>query len=309
MIAIDPDLLRSFLAIVDAGSYGAAAKRVNKTQSTVSAQIRRLEDTLGIVLFDKVGRRNLLSPDGWRLLQYAKSIVRLNEETVNAFRKGDSTGAIKIGMCDDYAQAFLMPMLTRFARRYPQVEVEVFTADTRSLRERTDLDSFHVIIASGNAGVDGLETLRRDRLYWIGSEEHPVHLEPRVPLALWSEGCAWRGMGLAALAQADRPYRIVHTTSNASLLRAVVREGMAVTVGPKWYLAPGLTLLEDMNRTLPLGEDTVGLKVLADTTSEPLAVFLDYLRAGFRNDMPTPVPGLGDQADEDRPAMPIRRRA
>ena len=293
MIAIDPDFLRSFLAISDTGSYGAAARRVNKTQSTVSAQMKRLEDALGVVLFEKAGRRNLLSPDGLRLLQYAKSIVRLNEETVNAFRQGEAVGAIKIGMCDDYAQAFLMPVLTRFARRYPQVEVEVFTTDTRSLRERTDLDSFHVIVASGNAGVDGLETLRRDRLYWIGSEEHNVHLEARMPLALWSEGCAWRGMGLATLAQADRPYRIVHTTSNAALLRAVVREGMAVTMGPKWYLAPGLTLLYDMNRTLPLGEDTVGLKVLAGEISEPLAVFLDYLRAGFRNDQPVPVPGFG----------------
>ena len=296
MIAIDPDFLRSFLAISDTGSYGAAARRVNKTQSTVSAQMKRLEDVLGVVLFEKAGRRNLLSPDGLRLLQYAKSIVRLNEETVNAFRQGEAVGAIKIGMCDDYAQAFLMPVLTRFARRYPQVEIEVFTTDTRSLRERTDLDSFHVIIASGGAGLDGLETLRRDRLYWIGAADHSVHLEPRLPLALWSEGCAWRGMGLAALAQADRPYRIVHTTSNAALLRAVVREGLAVTMGPKWYLAPGLALLDDMNRTLPLGEDTVGLKVLAGEVSEPLAVFLDYLRAGFRNDTPAMVPGLGDQS-------------
>lgn len=284
MIAIDPDFLRSFLAISDTGSYGAAAKRVNKTQSTVSAQMKRLEDTLGVALFEKAGRRNLLSPEGLRLLQYAKSIVRLNEETVNAFRQGEATGAIKIGMCDDYAQAFLIPVLTRFARRYPLVEVEVLTADTRSLHERVDLDSFHAIIASGNSGLDGLETLRRDRLYWIGAEDHRVHLEPRMPLALWSEGCAWRGMGLAALAQADRAYRIVHTTSNAVLLRAVVREGLAVTIGPKWYLAPGLTLLDDMNRTLPLGEDTVGIKVLAGEIPEPLAVFLDYVRAGFRNE-------------------------
>ena len=101
MIAIDPDFLRSFLAISDTGSYGAAAKRVNKTQSTVSAQMKRLEETLGVALFEKAGRRNLLSPEGLRLLQYAKSIVRLNEETVNPFRQVEATGAIKIGLSDD----------------------------------------------------------------------------------------------------------------------------------------------------------------------------------------------------------------
>lgn len=286
MLAIDPDFLRSFLAISDTGSYGAAARRVNKTQSTISAQMKRLEDTLGVVLFEKAGRRNLLSPEGLRLLQYAKSIVRLNEETVNAFRQGDATGTIKIGMCDDYAQAFLMPALTRFAHRYPLVEVEVLTTDTRSLRERADLDSFHAIIGSGNSGLEGLELLRRDRLYWIGSDDHRVHTETRMPLALWSEGCSWRDMALAALAEGDRAYRVVHTTSNAALLRAVVREGLAITIGPKWYLAPGLTLLDDMNRTFPLAEDSVGVKVLAGEMTEPLAVFLDYLRAGFRNPVP-----------------------
>lgn len=282
MLSLDPDFLRSFLAIADTGSYGAAALRVNKTQSTVSAQMKRLEETLGVPLFEKAGRRNLLSPEGLRLLQYAKSIVRLNEETMSAFRPGEASGAIKIGMCDDYAQAFLIPVLSRFARRYPMVEVEVLTADTRSLRERSDIDSFHAIVGSGSSGLEGMEILRRDHMYWIGSTEHHAHLETRVPLALWSEGCSWRGMALAALAQADKPYRIVHTTSNAVLLRAVVREGLAVTVGPKWYLAPGLTVLDDMNRTWPLGEESVGLKVLAREITEPLAVFLDYVRAGFR---------------------------
>ena len=292
MLSLDPDFLRSFLAIAETGSYGAAALRVNKTQSTVSAQMKRLEETLGVPLFEKAGRRNLLSPEGLRLLQYAKSIVRLNEETLSAFRQREATGAIKIGMCDDYAQAFLMPVLSRFARRYPMVEVEVLTADTRSLRDRPDIDSFHAIVGSGNSGLEGLEVLRRDRLYWIGSAEHRVHLERRVPLALWSEGCSWRGMALAALAQADKPWRVVHTTSNAALLRAVVREGMGVTVGPKWYLAPGLDLLEDMNRAWPLGEESVGLKVLAGEVSAPLAVFLDHVRAGFRQQ--GPATGAGE---------------
>lgn len=284
MIAIDPDFLRSFLAISDTGSYGAAARRVNKTQSTVSAQMKRLEEALGVALFEKAGRRNLLSPEGFRLLHYARSIVRLNEETVNAFRHIEATGAIKIGMSDDYAQAFLTPVLKRFTRRYPQVEVEVLTADTRELRERADLNSFHAIVVSANSHLEGLEILRRDRLYWIGGENHHVHLEPRLPLALWSEGCNWRAMGLAALAHTSKAYRIVHTTSNAPLLRSVVREGLAVTIGPKWYLGAGLVLLEDMNRTWPPGEDSVGLKVLADEISEPLEVFLDYLRSCFRNE-------------------------
>ena len=71
-----------------------------------------------------------------------------------------------------------MPVLKRFTRRYPLVEVEVLTADGRSLRQRTDVDSFQAMIVSGNSGLEGLEILRRDRLHWIGSVEHQAHIEP-----------------------------------------------------------------------------------------------------------------------------------
>lgn len=288
MIALDPDFLRSFLAISDTGSYGAAALRVNKTQSTVSAQIKRLEEMLGVSLFEKAGRRNLLTAEGLRLREYAKSIVRLNEETVNAFRQTPPSGTIRIAMCDDYAQAFLVPALTRFTGQFPDVEVEVLTADTRSLRERPDFDSFDLVVVSSNSGMEGIEVLRTDKLHWIGGKDHMAHLEHRLPLALWSEGCTWRGMGLAALARSDRPYRIVHTTSNAPLLRAVVSQGLAVTIGPKWYLAPGLTVLDDLDRVCPLGDDGLGLKVLSNPASPPLAAFVDHLRVCFSRD-PRPV--------------------
>lgn len=284
MLALDPDFLRSFLAISDTGSYGAAAERVNKTQSTVSAQMKRLEESLGVALFEKAGRRNFLTPEGRRLLEYAKSIVRLNEETVNAFKAPSLRGPIKVCMSDDYAQAFLPPVLTKFAKNYPHVEVEIVTDDSAGLRARADLETFDAALVSCNSPFAGLETIRTDRLHWIGSDEHDVHLEPRLPLALWSDGCSWRAKTLAALAQADRPYRIVHTTSNAPLLRTVVKSGLGVTMGPKWYLAPGLRILSELDRACPLGEDGLGIKVFNDTSSEPLEAFLDYVRTYFRGD-------------------------
>lgn len=281
MHALDTDFLRSFLAISDTGSFGAAAQKMNKTQSTISAQMKRLEETLGVPLFAKEGRRNLLTPEGLRLLEYARSIVRLNEETLNAFRAPRLGGSIKLGICDDYGQTFLLPALARFARRYPQIEVEVVTADSPTLRRRAVVDSFDAIIVSTKSGVEGLELLRLDQLYWIGAEDHTTHLEPRLPLAMWSEGCRWRSMALAALAEAGRPYRVMHTTSNASLLRAVVREGLAVTVGPKWYLEKGLVLLSEMNRSCPLGEDGLGIKIMNPDMDEPISTFLDYVRTFF----------------------------
>ncbi|MBU1335956.1 MAG: LysR family transcriptional regulator [Alphaproteobacteria bacterium] len=283
MTVLDPDFLRSFLAIADTGSYGTAATRVHKTQSTVSAQMKRLEELLDVALFERVGRRNLLTPEGNRLLHYARSIVRLNDETFGAFRPKQSRETIKLGMSDDYAQAFLLPALARFSQRYPQVEVEVLTTDSRSLRQEDETGGFDAIVASCSSGLGELEVLRTDRLHWIGRVGTSLHAEETIPLALWADGCAWREVGLAALAGSERAYRVMHTTSNAPLLRAVVAEGMAVTVGPDWYLAPGLTVLAEMDRCCPLGEDSVGMRVLNPVISESLSIFLDYLRICFRS--------------------------
>jgi hypothetical protein len=68
MQALDPDFLRTFIAITETGTYEAAGLKVNKTQSAVSAQVKRLEEILGATLFEKSGRRNVLTASGRRLV-------------------------------------------------------------------------------------------------------------------------------------------------------------------------------------------------------------------------------------------------
>lgn len=284
MFSLDPDFLRSFLAIYETGSYGAAAAHVNKTQSTVSAQMKRIEEILGVTLFEKVGRRNILSPEGKRLVEYARPLVRLNDETVSAFRPPAISGAIKIGTCDDYAQAFLPPILSRFAYTHPAIEVEIVTADTAELLRRTDIEPFDALLVSSSQRDLDVEVLRTDRLHWIGSDRFSCHQEEKLPLALWSEGCSWRGKALAALAQGGRHWRLAYTTSNAPLLLATVRDGLGITVGPRWYLDTGLKILDDLDTTCPLGTDGLGIHILPGAKSGPLEPFLDHVRTHFREE-------------------------
>ncbi len=280
--SIDPDYLRSFLAISETGSFGAAAERVHKTQSTVSAQMKRLEDILGAALFERSGRRNVLSPAGLRLLEYARQMVRLNDETLKAFHPPGIAGAIRVGTSDDYAQAFLTPTLARFARRYPAVEVEIYTDDSAGLMDRPDRDDFDAMLIALSRGGADVEPLRTDRLHWIGSQAHGRHQDERIPLALWSDGCAWRTKALAALAARGRSWRIAYTTSNSPLLMATVREGLGITVGPSWYASAGLRILEDLDAEYPLGFDGIGIRFGSGQRTAPLEAFLDEVRLQFR---------------------------
>ena len=87
---LDPDLLRTFVAIVDAGGFTQAARQVHRTQSAVSMQVRRLEETLDRPLFQRDGRGVQLSPDGEALLGYARRLLKLHDEAVAALTRPDS---------------------------------------------------------------------------------------------------------------------------------------------------------------------------------------------------------------------------
>ena len=122
---LDTDQLRSFLAIVDAGSFTRAAERVHKTQSAVSMHVRGLEEQLGCALFVKQGRGAKLTSEGERLIDYARRIMRAEAEAMAALSRKGLEGSVRFGVPDDYAEAFLADILKGFNRRHPLVEIAV----------------------------------------------------------------------------------------------------------------------------------------------------------------------------------------
>ena len=85
--ALDPDLLKAFVAVADSRSFTRAATRLNRTQSAVSMQIKRLEDRLGVALFNRTKANVDLSPAGEGLLGYARRILTLNDEAVGKLQE------------------------------------------------------------------------------------------------------------------------------------------------------------------------------------------------------------------------------
>ena len=122
---IDVDQLRTFIAIVETGSFTKAAEVVHKTQSAVSMQMKRLEERLGKPIFARDGRASKLTEDGDRLLDYARRIIKLNVEALAAFDDKELSGRVRLGLPDDYADRYLPEIMARFSRAYPGVELTV----------------------------------------------------------------------------------------------------------------------------------------------------------------------------------------
>ena len=189
---LDIDQLRTFIAIAESGSFTKAAEVVNKTQSAVSMQMKRLEERLDRPIFARDGRASKLTEDGSRLLDYARRLVKLNVETVAAFSDAALSGRVRLGVPDDYADRYLPEIMARFSRAYPGVELTVLCEPSVDLVDRIDDNDLDLAIITNCESRRIAETFRRERLLWVSSNRHPTHLEAPLPLALGRPSCYWR---------------------------------------------------------------------------------------------------------------------
>src|ERR1700729_535756 len=167
---LDTDQLRSFLAIVDSGSFTKAAERVHKTQSAVSMHIRRLEEQLGCTLFVKHGRGARLTDEGERLIEFARRIVQVEAGAFAALSRKGLRGAVRLGIPDDYAESFLAEILSRFNRRHPLVEVSVACEASIELAAQVAAGALELALVTDHEGIKGLELLREEPLVWVAAE-------------------------------------------------------------------------------------------------------------------------------------------
>ena len=241
---LDPDQLRTFVAIAETGSFTRAADVVHKTQSAVSMQMKRLEERVGRAVFARDGRASRLTEDGERLLDFARRIVKLNMEAMLSFTDAALSGRVCLGVPDDYADRFLPDIMARFSRTHPSVELTVICEPSSELVQRIAAGTLDLaIITATEMAARNTLVIRRERLLWVGSARHAMHLESPVPLALGRPTCQWREVALSRLAGIGRGHRILYSSPNAGAVAAAVLAGLAVSVFPESALRPGMRVL------------------------------------------------------------------
>lgn len=240
---LDTDQLRTLVAIAETGSFTRAACEVHKTQSAVSMQMKRLEESVGRPLFSKNGRINQLTPDGEHLLEYARRIVTLNNEAFAVLTEPELEGHVRIGTPDDYAQRFLPTIFAAFARTHPLVEIEIMCEGSSNLFQRTQSGDVDLAIVTYGDGKSQGEVLRRERLLWVASPRHRVERRDVIPLALGPTTCSWRSAAVKALDGMKRPHRILYSSPSATALSAAVSSGLALSVFPESAIRPNMRLL------------------------------------------------------------------
>ncbi|WP_182086689.1 LysR substrate-binding domain-containing protein [Aureimonas sp. ME7] len=297
---LDLDQLRTFVAIVDTGSFTRAAEEVFKTQSAVSMQVRRLEERLGTDLFERNGRAVKLTDAGARLLNYARRMLSLSQETLLAFDEETIEGHVRIGLPDDYAERFLPEIMARFVRSNPRVELQIACETTSCLIDDIEKNHLDVALVCPSKTHGWSEIVRTEPLHFVTSAAHSIHEEKVLPLAIGRSDCQWRQQGIDALRRVGREHRVLFTSWSAQIVTSAVLAGLAVSVLPECALRPGMRVLGEADGFPRLPDAQIAVMRGRNSQSPAVAALVDHIRESLQNLPQTPPNTITSRIPETR---------
>lgn len=243
MLMLDAHQLNIFLVAAELENFSQAARRLNLSQPSVSAQIQSLERRLGVKLFHRAGRHIALTEAGQALLPLAREMVDLSIriEEAMASLEGTVVGHLKIG-CSTTAGKYIMPrLIARFRETYPQVQVTCNMSTRQNAIQMLCEGMVHVAVTSLRLLYKDIEYRQflTDRVVLIVPPQHPWaergQIEPQelldADLILREETAGTRRVleeGLAKHGLAIEQLRVVMTLGNSEAIRIAVQEGIGL---------------------------------------------------------------------------------
>lgn len=277
---LDIDLLRSFAVIAAEENISRAATRLLRNQSTVSLQLKRLEDVLGCQLFIRTPRRLFMTRDGEMLLGYAQQMLKLNDEVMNRITEPELEGAVRLGVPEDFATSHMPGILGEFTRAHPLVSLEVTCDLTLNLLQGFRQDVFDIALLKREPAIR-LAGVRvwREPLVWVASNAYRLPKAGAVPLVVSPEPCVYRKRATDTLKRAKRTWRIAYSCGSLAGNLAAVKAGLGVSVLPKDMVPPDLRSLSGPD--LPRLSDTEIALVAQPKLSKPAKRLYEHVIASL----------------------------
>src|SRR6266850_1101781 len=237
--------LRYFCAVAETASFSRAAEQSHVSQPSLSQQIMKLEDELGVRLFDRLGRSVRLTELGKTFLPRARAVLRELEAAKGDVveRKDFIGGPVTVGIIPTVGPYFLPPVLTSFSRKFPQVRFTVIEEITPVLLDRLRAGAIDVAILALPIRGHELETtpLLTERLFAALPKNHRLAKRTALslkdlrsePFLLLRDGHCFRDTAVAACDRARLHPQVIFESGQFSSLVSLVGAGMGVSIVPE----------------------------------------------------------------------------
>ncbi|GAB3385952.1 LysR substrate-binding domain-containing protein [Humibacter soli] len=267
----DPDLLATFLAVVETGSFTRAAERLGLSQPTVSQHVQRLEKAAGRVLIDRDTRQVRLTDNGDAMAGFARTILAAHAAADSYFSGTAMRGRLRFGAADDLALTQLPSILRDFRQAYPQINLELTVGQSAPLARRLKAGQLDLIFIKQNSGATDGDRVAVDSMVWMGLDKTELAPTDPVPLIAYQDPSLSRQMAIDALESAGRVWRITCNTREVNGVLAAVRAGLGVAPFPRTLIPADLVKVTNRLGLPELGEVEFSLLANPRAAAEPVA--------------------------------------
>ena len=248
---LDADLLtlRSFLAIIDLGSFSAAAKQVGRTQSAVSLQIGRLEERMQVSLFERTGRKVTATPEGEMFASYARKIIDLSDEGFAAVSAVETTEPLRIGITDHIQPHHLQRLLTGIRKALPKNKIVLTLGLGQDLHQRLDGNELDLIV-TGPVADGGME-LFKEPILWVRAGDYVPANPAVIDIVQMTSPCCYRQIAIDALNSLGLTWNEKVCVNSIDGIRSAVAAGFGISAIPRSAVGDCLEVITDGMPALP----------------------------------------------------------
>jgi len=246
---IDTDLLRTFLVVSETGKFSIAADRIGRTQAAVSLQIKRLEDLLGQVLFERNSRNVRLSTAGEVLHEYAQQIINMNDEAFFRLSEADISGVLRLGAPEALTSTHLPKILALFNKQHPSVALDVTCKLTDDLLNDYDRGSYDVVIFKREKRNKKSGTIiYKEPLVWAKSKKYQLDFSKTLPLILSPHPCIYRRLAIESLEKKKQDWRATMTAHSLYGRISAVKNGIGISLISKDLIDKDLDIIDNQTK-------------------------------------------------------------
>lgn len=242
--------LEILLAVEQQGSITAAAEQLHLTQPTVSIQLKKLAEAIGLPLYDQLGRRLVFTEAGHAVCESAREVLASFErlDMTLAALKGVKAGTLRLAVVTT-AKYFIPHLLGGFCQRYPEIEIDFKVGNRQQIIDRMDsgLDDFYVFSHPPSERELELREFLPNPLVAIAATGHPLADQRQIPLATFAaEPFLMREAGSGTrhaierhLAQQGEKLNVRMTIESNEAIKHAVMSGLGVSLLSRHSLAFG----------------------------------------------------------------------
>ena len=255
--------LATFVQVAELCSFTRAAENLGYSQSTVSFQIKQLENELGVQLFERIGHTVQLTDDGRDALAYAQEICRISQEMAQSpERRNQVQGLVRIAMSDSMCSYLMDKSYTQFHRAYPDIAVKVITAGTIEMYRMLEHNEVDAVCTLDNHLYTTTYVIaceQKEEVHFVCAADHPLAKKKGIDIRelleerfiLTEKGMSYRRMMDERMARASLEIRPILEMGSTDQICRLVGENHGISFLPDFVTEKSVRAGEIVRMDVP----------------------------------------------------------